>query len=174
MMDHEHMHDHESTKDNSYTRLYIILGLIGLVSLLLTAKEGIGLPEHSLSQFFMRFSAGFFLVFSGVKLLDLPGFVDGYTMYDVIAKRVRAYAYIYPFLELALGVGYILGGGLVVNVGTIILMGVSSIGVVQVLAKKQKIMCSCLGTILNVPLSTVTLVEDLGMLLMALIMLALS
>lgn len=165
------MHDHDTPAKSSYTKLYIILGLISFVSLLLALKEGIGLPEHTLSQFFMYVSAGFFLVFSGVKLLDIPGFVNGYTMYDIIAKRFRWYGYVYPFLELLLGLGFALGGGLVVNVATIILMGVSSIGVIQSITKKQKITCACLGTIINVPLSTVTLVEDLGMLLMSLIML---
>lgn len=175
-MENTHSHDMQmpdtSTKAD-YSKLYTILGLIGIVSAITTLKSGVGLVEHSVVEFLMHFSAGFFLVFSGIKLLDLKGFVDGYTMYDVIAKRFRIYAYVYPFLELLLGIGYLLGGGLMVNVGTIILMGVSSIGVIRSLQKKQKIMCACLGTIINVPLSNVTLIEDIGMLLMALLMLLL-
>jgi hypothetical protein len=46
-------------------------------------------------------------------------------------------------------------------------MGFSSIGVIISLLKKQKFQCACLGTILKVPLSNITLIEDLTMVVMA-------
>ena len=51
---------------------------------------------------------GFFLVvFSMFKLFDLEGFADGFQMYDPLARPIRPYAYLYPFVELGLGLGYL-------------------------------------------------------------------
>jgi hypothetical protein len=38
-------------------------------------------------------------------------------------------------------------------------------------ASKTKIQCACLGTVFQLPMSTVTIVEDVGMVLMAAFML---
>jgi copper chaperone CopZ len=127
-----------------------------------------------LSQYPMNtFMAGFFLVFSGFKLLDLPGFATAYATYDLLAKRWRGYGFVYPFLELALGIAYLLHWQpSLTYVFTIIIMGFSSFGVIEALTKKQKIQCACLGTVLNLPMTVVTLVEDLLMVMMAVILLA--
>lgn len=120
------------------------------------------------SNWMTQFMAGFFLVFSAFKFLDLRGFADGYSTYDLLAKLWHGYGFIYPFLELALGILY-LGNWLPVATAwlTIIIMGFSSLGVINSLLKHQKIHCACLGTILKVPLSSVTLIEDLAMVVMA-------
>ena len=111
-----------------------------------------------------QFMAGFFLVFSAFKLLDIRGFADGYATYDLLAKRWHTYGYIYPFLELSLGILYLTQWlPTATQFATIIIMGFSSIGVINSLLKKQKFQCACLGTILKVPLSSITLVEDLAM-----------
>jgi hypothetical protein len=115
-----------------------------------------------------QFMAGFFLVFSAFKLLDIRGFADAYATYDLLAKRWHGYGYIYPFLELGLGLLYLVPvASLFTHIATIILMGFSSIGVMKALAKKQAIRCACLGTVLNVPMSSITLIEDLAMVVMA-------
>ena len=56
-----------------------------------------------------RFMAGFFLVFSFFKLLNLRAFADAYAGYDVVAARWRVWGYDYPFVELALGAAYLTG-----------------------------------------------------------------
>lgn len=115
-----------------------------------------------------QFMAGFFLVFSAFKFLDLRGFADGYATYDLLAKRWHTYGYIYPFLELSLGILYLTQWmPAFTYIATIIIMGFSSIGVINSLLKKQKFQCACLGTLLKVPLSNVTLIEDLTMVMMA-------
>jgi hypothetical protein len=38
-----------------------------------------------------------------------------------------------------------------------------ALGVIRALTKGMNVSCACLGTVLKVPLSTVALVEDLGM-----------
>ena len=119
--------------------------------------------------------AGFFLVFSAFKLLDLPGFADGYSTYDLLARRWYAYGYIYPFLELSLGILYLTQWTPALTyIATIIIMGFSSLGVINSLIKKQTFKCACLGTVLKVPLSSVTLIEDMTMVLMAVVSLVMS
>lgn len=115
-----------------------------------------------------QFMAGFFLVFSAFKLLDIRGFAKGYSTYDLLAKQWFAYGYIYPFLELSLGILYLtLWYPSATQLATIIIMGFSSLGVINSLLKKQFFQCACLGTLLKVPLSSVTLIEDLTMVVLA-------
>ena len=108
-----------------------------------------------------NFMGAFFLAFAFFKLLDLRGFADAYRTYDVVARRVPAYGYAYPFVELLLGAAYVTGfEPFATNLVTLVVMAVSSVGVVQSLLEKRKIRCACLGTVFNLPMSTVTLVED--------------
>ncbi len=116
-------------------------------------------------QYFM---AGFFIVFSGFKLLDLKGFADGYATYDLLASRLKAYGYVYPFLELFLGLTYLTEYRMeLINGITLVLMLFSGLGVAISLAQGKKIRCACLGTVINVPLTTVAHIEDFGMAAMA-------
>jgi len=152
-----------------YKPLLIIAGLIALASLA-TTYDGATVARN---DFMMNFMAGFFLVFSGFKLLDIKGFATGYATYDLLAKRVYGYGYIYPFLELALGLAYLTRFNLVMtNKITLALMIFSGAGVLVAIAKKQKFQCACLGTFIKVPLTTVTIIEDFGMAAMAGAMLA--
>jgi hypothetical protein len=120
-----------------------------------------------------HFMAGFFLIFSFFKMLDLRAFADAYAGYDLIAARWRGWGYVYPFVELALGLAYLSGvWPLVTNVFTALLMSVGFLGVLQTLRQGRKVRCACLGTGFNLPMSTVTLIEDGTMALMAVAMLA--
>jgi copper chaperone CopZ len=114
------------------------------------------------------FMSGFFLVFSFFKLLNLQGFADSYSMYDIIAKRFRPWGYIYAFVELGLGLAFALNiQPVIVNAITFIVMSVSLIGVLQSVLNKRKISCACLGAVFNLPMSTVTIVEDALMIVMS-------
>lgn len=120
-----------------------------------------------------NFMGAFFLAFSFFKLLDLRGFADSYRSYDVVARQIPAYGYVYPFIELSLGVAYVTNfEPVATNLVTLVVMSVSSVGVIQSLLNKRKIRCACLGTIFNLPMSTVTLVEDGLMVAMAAVALA--
>ncbi|MEX2304722.1 MAG: MauE/DoxX family redox-associated membrane protein [Waddliaceae bacterium] len=113
-----------------------------------------------------------FMLFALLKLFDISGFADGFQRYDLIAKRSRYYALSYPFIELLLGLGYLsMWAPVFIYIITIILMLIGSLGVILGLKKGLDIYCPCMGTVLKVPLSTVTLTEDLGMGISALIML---
>lgn len=151
----------------SYKPIYLIFTYLLVVCLV------IALPIFSIGGFISNFMAGFFLIFSFFKLLDLKGFAEGYARYDLIAKRFLIYGYIYPFLELAFGLGYLLlRNNYYLNVVVFIVMFISTLGVCKSLYfDKQKINCACVGTFLNVPLGSVALIEDFTMALMALLML---
>ena len=148
----------------SYKPLILVFAYILLVTLVVEYTQG----NFELHRFMPNFMAGFFLVFSFFKLLDLTGFANSYAMYDLLAKRVPTYGYIYPFIELALGTAYLLAyKPVLINSITLIVMTFSSIGVILAVLNKQKIRCACLGTGFNLPMTTVTIIEDLLMAAMA-------
>ena len=118
------------------------------------------------------FMGSFFLVFGIFKAINLNGFAEAYATYDIIAKEVFWYGYLYPFIEIGLGISYLIGWNpFVTNIITLVLMSVSSIGVAIQLSKKQTITCACLGTVFKIPMTYVTLLEDVVMAVMAAIML---
>lgn len=119
-----------------------------------------------------NFMAGFFLVFSFFKLLNLKGFAESYSMYDVIAKKWSGWGYVYAFVELALGIAFLTGfNPILTNSITFVVMSVSVIGVLQSVFNKRKIKCACLGDVFNLPMSTITIIEDALMIGMSGIML---
>lgn len=152
----------------SYLPIFLIFGYIGLASTL------VQVVRHSFSwmQWMSHFMAGFFFVFSFFKMMNLRGFADGYRSYDVVAKHIPAWAFIYPFIELGLGIAFLTGfNPMATGIITFFIMGISSIGVIQSLLKKQTFQCACLGTVIKLPLGKVTLFEDLLMVVMSAAML---
>ncbi|HSX25577.1 MAG TPA: MauE/DoxX family redox-associated membrane protein [Chlamydiales bacterium] len=119
-------------------------------------------------HYFMGF---FFCQFAMLKLFHPEGFAEGFQMYDLIAMRFRSYGYIYPFIELLLGLAYLsYVFPLFIYAVTIIVSLIGAIGVLKALKKGLDLRCACMGTALDVPLSTVTLTEDIAMGIMALFM----
>lgn len=149
-----------------------------LILILLYLLGSVGLTEYALGGFdgmraMRHFMAGFFLVFSFFKLLDVPAFALSYSSYDIVARRWLGYGYVYPFVELGLGAAYLANfQPVLTNAATLVVMGVSTVGVVQSLLARRKIRCACLGAVFNLPMSAVTLVEDVLMVGMAAVMLA--
>jgi copper chaperone CopZ len=151
----------------TYKPIFLIFGYISAISLIAS------LWGNNISGMtFMRvFMAGFFLTFSFFKMLDLKGFAQSYAMYDIIAKKIPAWGYIYAFLELTVGLAFALNyAPLYVNAFTAVLMTVSLIGVLQSVLNKKQIQCACLGAVFNLPMSTVTIIEDGLMIAMSIAM----
>jgi hypothetical protein len=153
-------------------RNYIPLLALVLVSLLVASALARSYGPDANPAHWMHDFMGFFLVvFALLKLFDLPAFADGFQMYDLLAKHVRAYAFIYPFIELALGLAYFsFWRPTAVYLATAIVLGFGALGVINALRRGLDVNCACMGNILKVPLSTVALVENLGMAAMALVM----
>lgn len=137
--------------------------LLGLTVLIEVVAQG-----WSGMRWMSNFMAGFFLVFSFFKLLDIRAFAYSYSTYDVIAKKWIGWGFLYPFVELALGILYLSRFEMVfTNAITFVVMGISTIGVLQAVLKKKRIRCACLGAVFNLPMSTITLIEDLLMVAMS-------
>ena len=150
----------------TYKPILLIFSYITLISGIVSFNTQ--LSTFSIHHFMNVFMAGFFLVFSFFKLLNLKGFAESYVMYDVLAKRIPAWAYMYAFVELGLGIAYTVNfNPLITNLTTLIVMSISIIGVLQSVLNKRKIQCACLGAIFNLPMSTVTIIEDALMILMS-------
>lgn len=147
--------------------------LIVLIAMGVMAATALTLGADGDFFAWMHYFMGFvFCQFAMFKFFNIDGFADGFQLYDIVAKESRTYAYSYPFIELGLGLAYLsFFLPLLTYLLTVIVMGVGLVGVVQALQRKLNVNCACMGTILNVPLSTVTLTEDLVMGVMALIML---
>ena len=155
---------------STYYPLLLIAVYIAIASFAGTTNASSGIKSGiDWSRWMTNVMAGFFLVFSAFKFLDLRGFAQAYSSYDLGAQRWQPWGTLYPFLELSLGLAYLFHWAPVAtDIATIALMGFSSLGVIRALANKQQIRCACLGTVLNVPMSTITLAEDLAMVVMAL------
>jgi copper chaperone CopZ len=141
----------------TYRPILLVFVYISGITLLIQTLQ----PGFDMFEWMRHFMAGFFLVFSFFKLLNLRDFAASYAMYDVVAKKVPAWGYIYAFLELALGIAFLLDYNLLVtNIVTLVVMSVSIIGVLQSVLNQRKIRCACLGAVFNLPMSTVTIIED--------------
>ena len=153
---------------SSYKPLILIVFYLMIVTLGIEFSSGIFLWETWMGNFM----AGFFLIFSFFKLLDIPAFAKAYQSYDIIASKIKWYGYVYPFIELGLGLSYIFFyDSEITNLTTAIVMFVGLIGVSRSVIQKSKIQCACLGTVFNLPMSYVTIIENGIMLIMALFML---
>ena len=121
----------------------------------------------------MKRSMGLFLMLVALpKLLNMQSFSAAFSRYDLLAGAVPAYAYLYPFLEMALGVAWWRNAAskdmIRTYASTFVLMGVTLVGVLHALLHSQSpLECGCLGTVVHMPLSHVTVFETGGMLLMA-------
>jgi len=157
----------EKTWFQTYKPILLVFGYLvlttGLTSLLLSG--------FSWMDFLNRFMAGFFLVFSFFKLLNLKDFAESYAMYDIIARKWPFWGYIYAFIELSLGILYLTGlVPLFTYAFTFLVMGISIIGVLQSVLSRKRIRCACLGAVFNLPVSSITIIEDALMIVMSGIM----
>lgn len=162
------MKEDEATGDRpSSFPVFLIFGFIAGITLLIQVVK----DSFSWMQWMGHFMAGFFFVFSFFKFMNLQGFAQGYRNYDVLAKRFPVWGYIYPFVELGLGIAFLTSFmPLGTNVATFLVMGISCIGIIQSLLKRSSFQCACLGTVIKLPLSKITLFEDALMMTMSLIM----
>jgi copper chaperone CopZ len=153
----------------AYQPLLLIVGYIAIASVVVQIPLG-AITWHETMRYFM---AGFFLTFSLFKMLDVKAFAQAYAGYDLLAASWKPWGYIYPFVELVLGLAYLANWQPnLTNAATLVVMGVSAVGVIRAVLNKQTIRCACLGSVFELPMSTVTIIEDLAMVAMAAFMLA--
>jgi copper chaperone CopZ/uncharacterized membrane protein YphA (DoxX/SURF4 family) len=152
----------------TYKPILIIFAYVSIISIIAGYQNG----ELDLMIVMRIFMAGFFITFSFFKMLDLKGFAESYAMYDIVAQKIGAWGYIYAFIELGLGLAFATNfQPIFTNIFTAIIMSVSIIGVLISVFNKRKIRCACLGAVFNLPMSTVTIIEDGMMIAMSISML---
>ncbi|TDH26941.1 heavy-metal-associated domain-containing protein [Segetibacter sp. 3557_3] len=166
---HHTLRTEESGSSLETYKPVLLIGAYITGATLLIALARNGFDWHTWMQHFM---AGFFLVFSFFKFLNLKGFAESYSSYDLIARRWSGWGYVYAFIELGLGIAFLVNfNPVITNAVTLVVMGISIVGVLQSVLNKRKIQCACLGAVFNLPMSTVTVIEDGLMILMSAIML---
>ena len=161
--------DNEIIKSNKIKQLkplFIILGYISVTSILLNFRN------WNSTNAMLDFMGLFYIIFSFFKILDIKGFSKSFKMYDPLAKKITIYGYIYPFIEILLGLMFLTR--IEVNIAlliTIIILGITSVGVTQTLLNKRMINCACLGTTLKLPMTEATFIENAIMITMAIVLL---
>lgn len=163
------------TSSNQYYPLFLIAGFITVVSLLTSFQQGTYVLENfEIKMFLHNFMTGFFLVFSFFKLLDIKSFAESFQMYDLLAAKLPVYGKVYPFIELGLGILCLIHFQLYyVYLADIIIMGFGALGVIKSVLDKRKIRCACLGSVFNLPMSTITIIENSLMVMIGIILLSL-
>ena len=161
--------DNEIIKSNKIKQLkplFIILGYISVTSILLNFRN------WNSTDAMLDFMGLFYIIFSFFKILDIKGFSTSFKMYDPLAKKITIDGYLYPFIEILLGLMFLTR--IEVNIAlliTIIILGITSVGVTRTLLNKRKINCACLGTTLKLPMTEATFIENAIMITMAIVLL---
>lgn len=148
--------------------LYILLWSIFVLSITLSFI----FPSNSLMMYLMGI---WFLAFWVLKLPDLKGFVNSFSEYDIIAKNWRWYGYIYPFIEIILGLLYLLNTQMLfmleINIVALMISLLWILSAYSIIKGGKKVLCACMGTYWKLPMTKVTILENGVMFGMILLML---
>ena len=126
----------------------------------------------NINDFMIDYMGLFFIFFSFFKLIDLDGFSISFKIYDPIAQRIPFYATSYPIIEIILGIMLLTRFRLnEVLLLVIFLLGMTTIGVASSILKQKEIKCACLGSVFQLPMTEVTLIENVIMIFMSIFML---
>ena len=149
---------------SSKKTLLLALSLVLISSLSLH----IGEDNFELNEWMVSYMGIFFLLFSFLKLVDVKGFSGSFKKYDLISKIIPSFAITYPFIELFLALTFLSGYFLITSyIMTLLFMTSQFFGVFISLQKKEVIKCACMGSSINIDISTLTLFENLVMILMS-------
>ena len=131
-------------------------------------------PSFEVPDFMNNLMGILLLTFSYLKLLNPKGFRTSFAKYDLIAFYIPVYGYIYPWIEFTLGVFYCLHLYLlIINSLTIFFLLINLGQVIRALLLKKSLECACMGSLgFKLPLSYVTISEDVVMIVMAGVMIS--
>jgi hypothetical protein len=161
-----------STIPSEKTKLQQLKPLLLILFYITSAGALLHYKDWSWSEFMLDFMGLFYIVFGFFKMLDLKGFPESFKMYDPLAKRLPIYGWIYPFIETALGIMFLMRYEVnIALIMTLVVLGITTIGVSKTLIDKKSIRCACLGTALKLPMTEATLIENTLMITMAALML---
>lgn len=161
----------EDTEGVTYQPVVAVFSVTFLMALAAVWATRGALFDVRVLEWFIAFSM---CVLAILKLQDLVSFSNQFITYDLLARRVVRYAYVYPFAEAFAGVGMIAGVLTPIVAATALFIG--SIGAVSVVkavyVDRRELKCACVGGASNVPLGFISLTENLMMVGMGLWMFA--
>ena len=139
----------------SYTPVIAIFSTAGLITLA-TAMGITGFMGFSLS------------LLASLKLMDIESFAESFEKYDLITQKIRPYAKLYPFAELAIGLGFLSGVTPLATGITSLFIGLSGgISVYKaVYIDKLALNCACVGGNSKAPLGIISFTENAIMAIM--------
>lgn len=166
-----HLGQHVRARDETtYRPILAIFGATALMALAIVLNVHDGFRALNWLKWFFALSMCALAI---QKLRDVEGFSNGFLGYDLLARRYVPYAYAYPYLELFAGTGMIAlighGSAWVWLVAPISLF-IGTVGALSVIKavyiEERELTCACVGGNSNVPLGSVSLTENLIMMLM--------
>lgn len=162
------LQDSSQDKKPEYKKLALILAVIAVCATLMSFV--LGFDWLIWMEWFM---GGFLIIFGSFKLIGYEDFITVFPTYDPIAKRFQYYNYAYPFIELFLGFLFVSNlAPIFRNSVALLIFSIGAYGIMQkISSNSHDIKCVCLGNVIKLPLSTVSLLEDVLMAVGAAIML---
>ncbi len=136
----------------SYTPVIALFSTAGFMTLALSLKMA-GFMGIALSML------------ASLKLMDLDSFTASFQNYDLVTKKFKYYGKIYPFLELAIGLGFLSGiAPLATGIGstTVGIVGIISV-IKAIYIDKMALNCACVGGNSKAPLGVISMAENLMM-----------
>ena len=153
--------------ETSYQPVLAVFGVAALLALAISWMLADGLLSIRTAELFIAISMS---ILALLKLQDVESFSTMFLNYDLLARRVVPYSYVYPFGELLAGVLMVAGAMLWLAIPVALFIG--TVGAVSVLKAvyidKRELKCACVGGGSNVPLGFVSLTENLMMIAMGL------
>ncbi len=148
--------------------------LLIALSVVLVSSVSIQISKDifSIKDLMISYMGIFFLIFSFLKFVDVKGFSESFAKYDLIAKIIPGFAILYPFFEFILALIFLSKTFLFsAYLFTLIFMTSQFFGVFISLKKREIIRCACMGSSINLDISSLTLIENLIMIIMSAYML---
>jgi copper chaperone CopZ len=148
--------------------IYLPFILVVMFVVLVALAAQISMGHFDVQALLTHLLAGFFIGLSYFKLLDVNAFAEKFAEYDPLAKNFPEYGTFYPFIEVLLGLLLISGQmNILANVLTIIILTITLAGVQQHLQTTDKTQSATIGASFSLPLSKITIAENLIMIMLA-------
>jgi glutaredoxin len=150
--------------DKTYAPIIAIFSVTALMTLALCWAFSISVLSMQALMWFVALSM---CVLAIKKLEDLEGFTTGFLGYDLLARRMVRYAYVYPFLEAFAGIAMLADQPWLNPIAGIVAFTIGLIGGISVIKAvyidKRELKCACVGGDSNVPLGAISLTENVMM-----------
>jgi glutaredoxin len=150
----------------TYQPVLAVFAIAGLMALAASWSAFDTFVSVQAIQWFIAFSM---CMLAMLKLRDLESFSNMFLGYDLLARKVVRYAYVYPFAEAIAGILMIAGSMIWLAAPIAFFIGVVWAYSVfrAVYIEKRELKCACVGGDSNVPLGFISLTENLMMVGMA-------